>query len=257
MPWSVTLISTRSPPNRAATRDAGTRRAVLHARCRPGCASAVHQLVAVAVDEDARLARRDQRDVGRGGGRRGAVGGVAQQVLDADGLGVGEGVVALHPREVDQLDDQGGQTLGRLGCIRPAKRATASGSSAQASTDSARSDSAATGVFSSWLTFATKSRRTSSTRRASVESSTSTRTWSSAERRDPRGQDARWSPGVRGTRRRCLGADGSRRDQAYGSGEPGIGQPPVADHPERGGRRARPDHAVVTVQDHRGGPQRR
>ena len=64
--------------------------------------------------------------------------------------------------------------------IRPAKRATASGSSAQASTDSARSERAATGVFSSWLTFATKSRRTSSTRRASVLSATRTRTCSSA-----------------------------------------------------------------------------
>ena len=61
-------------------------------------------------------------------------------------------------------------------CIRPANRRTASGSSAASVSASASSDIAPTGVLSSWLTFATKSRRTASTRRASVRSSTSTRT---------------------------------------------------------------------------------
>ena len=60
--------------------------------------------------------------------------------------------------------------------IRPAKRRTASGSSAASSTVSASSASAPTGVLSSWLVLATKSRRTSSTRRLSVWSSTSSST---------------------------------------------------------------------------------
>ena len=61
-------------------------------------------------------------------------------------------------------------------CIRPANRRTASGSSAASVSASASSDIAPTGVLSSWLTLATKSRRTASTRRVSVRSSTSTRT---------------------------------------------------------------------------------
>src|SRR5450759_1840210 len=62
-------------------------------------------------------------------------------------------------------------------CIRWAKRATASGSSLASRTASARRASPPTGVLSSWLTLTTKSRRTSSTRRASVRSSTSRSTW--------------------------------------------------------------------------------
>lgn len=61
-------------------------------------------------------------------------------------------------------------------CIRPANRRTASGSSAAFSTVSASSHSAPTGVLSSWLTFATKSRRIASVRCMSVRSSASTRT---------------------------------------------------------------------------------
>ncbi len=60
--------------------------------------------------------------------------------------------------------------------IRPANRLTASGSSAASSTVSASSASAPTGVLSSWLVLATKSLRTSSTRRRSVWSSTSSKT---------------------------------------------------------------------------------
>ena len=55
--------------------------------------------------------------------------------------------------------------------MRAAKRCTASGSSAAPSMASASSDSAPTGVFSSWPTLATKSRRTASVRRVSVTSS--------------------------------------------------------------------------------------
>src|SRR6478672_2725942 len=60
--------------------------------------------------------------------------------------------------------------------IRPANRFTASGSSAASCTASASSLIAPTGVFSSWLTLATKSRRTASTRRSRVRSSTSAST---------------------------------------------------------------------------------
>ena len=61
-------------------------------------------------------------------------------------------------------------------CIRPAKRCTASGSSAASMTASESSLIAPTGVFSSWLTLATKSRRIDSTRRSRVRSSTRART---------------------------------------------------------------------------------
>ncbi len=56
--------------------------------------------------------------------------------------------------------------------IRWANRSTASGSPLASATASASSLIAPTGVFSSWDTFATKSRRTASTRRSRVRSST-------------------------------------------------------------------------------------
>ena len=61
-------------------------------------------------------------------------------------------------------------------CIREANLTTASGSSAAWATASASRLMAPTGVLSSWLTLATKSRRMASTRRSLVRSSTSTRT---------------------------------------------------------------------------------
>ena len=60
--------------------------------------------------------------------------------------------------------------------IRAENRCTASGSSAASPTASASRLSAPTGVFSSWLTLATKSRRIASTRRSRVRSSTRTST---------------------------------------------------------------------------------
>lgn len=78
-------------------------------------------------------------------------------------------------------------------CIRPANRSTASGSSEASMTASESRDSAPVGVLSSWLTLATKSRRTASMRRASVRSSTS-----SSTSREPSGatraETARASP---------------------------------------------------------------
>ena len=58
--------------------------------------------------------------------------------------------------------------------IRPANLRTALGSSAASSTASASSEIAPIGVFSSWLTLATKSRRVVSTRRSAVRSSART-----------------------------------------------------------------------------------
>ena len=60
--------------------------------------------------------------------------------------------------------------------IRSAKRRTASGSSAASCIASESRRIAPTGVFSSWETLATKSRRTSSTRFSRVRSSTSAST---------------------------------------------------------------------------------
>src|SRR5580658_2042016 len=71
--------------------------------------------------------------------------------------------------------------------ILPAKRRTASASSAASSMVSASRASAPTGVLSSWLVLATKSRLTSSTRRLSVWSSARTRTSPPPPTAAPRG----------------------------------------------------------------------
>ena len=60
-------------------------------------------------------------------------------------------------------------------CMRSAKWRTWSASSLADSTASASSARAPTGVFNSWLTLATKSLRTTSTRRSSARSSIKTR----------------------------------------------------------------------------------
>ena len=121
---------------------------------------------------------------------------------------------ADEPAPVDRLGDDARRrrpARARAGCRRPAagtgRRSPAPAGSAgshstlhprgepvapprgrrrRPSTASASSAMPPTGVFSSWLTLATKSRRTSSTRRASVRSSTRSSTCATAERRDPR-----------------------------------------------------------------------
>ncbi len=138
-------------------------------------------------------------------------------------------------------------------CIRPANRRTASGSSLASSTASASSDSAPTGVFSSWLTLATKSRRTSSTRRASERSSTITATRPAVQRGDP-GFEHDWpgrsAPGPRlqrkhgGRIRAARGADGAQQRLER--------DPLPAYQAQHGGRRGRGRHAVVGV-DHEPG----
>ncbi len=164
-----------------------------------------------------------------------------------------EGIVALDPREVDQLDDQGGETLGLLG--HPSREAGHS-----------------LGVVGAGLDGLRKERECGDRRLQLV-----------ADVRDEVAAYVVHAPGVRVVldqhqdvlvRERSdpggqthVGPPASRdldvdvpdltvaRDQTYGSSEPGMGQPAVADHPERGGCRARPDHTVLTVQDHRRGPQ--
>ena len=86
--------------------------------------------------------------------------------------------------------------------IRPANRLTASGSSEASATASASSRIAPTGVLSSWLTLATKSRRTASTRRSRVRSSTSAST-----SREPSGatRAVTWRAGAAGRRHQQLG----------------------------------------------------
>ena len=74
--------------------------------------------------------------------------------------------------------------------IRPANRLTASGSSLASATASASSLIAPTGVLSSWLTLATKSRRTASTRRSRVRSSTRASTSREPSGRHPGGDVA-------------------------------------------------------------------
>ena len=96
-----------------------------------------------------------------------------------------QGVGDLEPGQVDDLLDQlgsraaldlhpAGEPLDGLGVVLGV-----AGSPRRAGA------SPPTGVLSSWLTLATKSRRTSSTRWAWVWSSTRSRTWADAERRDP------------------------------------------------------------------------
>src|SRR6201996_1233821 len=113
---------------------------------------------------------------------------------DADGRERDAARVGLHPAAVERLgpgSEPGSAPWIRdsvirswtrkvsrdASCrIRPANRRTASASSAASSIVSASRASAPTGVLSSWLTLATKSRRTSSTRCRSVWSSARTRT---------------------------------------------------------------------------------
>ena len=142
-------------------------------------------------------------------------------------------------------------------CIRPAKRWTASGSSEASITASESSESAPTGVFSSWLTLATKSRRTASIRRASVRSSTS-----SSTSREPSGatraETARASPRPAPRRGRSSSTwriSPSRRVSRAICSIWSTASRAAADQPEGVRRRAGLDHGVALVQDDGGGAQ--
>ena len=139
-------------------------------------------------------------------------------------------------------------------CIRPANRCTASGSSAASMTASESSWIAPTGVFSSWLTLATKSRRIDSTRRSRVRSSTSASTsWelSGATRA------VTW----RGGRPCALHEQLGLADLPVAAylpdqlGELAHGDLVAADQAHRDGRRGGLEHRVAGVDDQRAAAQ--
>ena len=116
-------------------------------------------------------------DVLGSGHESAAVGGLSDHGVDVDELGRVQRVGHLQPatgRRSPAPGAPGGSTppacAWRTGA-RPRGRRCAS------STASASSEMPPTGVLSSWLTLATKSRRTCSTRWASVRSSTSSSRW--------------------------------------------------------------------------------
>src|ERR1700760_1487405 len=144
--------------------------------------------------------------------------------------------------------------------ILPANRRTASASSAASSIVSASRASAPTGVLSSWLVLATKSRLTSSTRRLSVWSSASTSTTP-----PPPPPAAPPQGGHPDREARRPAAEPGHRDlelafpdlavPAHLAGQRGQladHQAIALDQPERPRRGARPQHPVVAVQDHGG-----
>ena len=239
-------------------------------------------------DGDARLPRavgdRVGQQVGDGGGQLALHAADDEALLPADGdvelLGAGGGAGA-----VDGLGQHAGRPApaparaaarrpaagtgrsargpaGRAGrpraAMRAAKRCTASGSSAAPSIASASSDSAPTGVFSSWPTLATKSRRTASMRRASVTSSSTRATGPGGgavplSSRTPctpiiRGPAPTRLPGSRTSARRLpAAADRLRQLEQLGHEQPGA-----AHDAERAGGRVGQQHGVVGVDDEHG-----
>ena len=125
---------------------------------------------------------------------------------------------------------------------------------------SASRDSAPTGVFSSWLTLATKSRRTASTRRASVRSSTSSRTSAepSGATRAPHDEPVAGRAGRGGSSSSTSRISPSRRTwRGPASSSSGRTRPAAADQAER----VRAAGLAVTtgrpVEDDGRGPQHR
>ena len=114
----------------------------------------------------------DDRDVPVGGVHHGDVDRPLDHVVDVHHGRRLERLVALEPRELDDLLHHPGQpvALGEHPAGRSARPPP--GRPRRRPTASARSLIAPTGVFSSWDTLATKSRRTASTRRSRVRSST-------------------------------------------------------------------------------------
>ena len=173
MPWSVTADLDQSPPASAdaSTRsDPGAARGCRRPRSRRGCRSAVTSWPRSpqtagprSPPEASVICLRVGR--GAGSGRRPR----RPPRPRATGRGVGQRLVALQPGQVDQVLDQAGQPGRPRAASARRTGGPPRGRRRRPSTASASSDSAPTGVFSSWLTLATKSRRTASTRRASVQ----------------------------------------------------------------------------------------
>ena len=108
-----------------------------------------------------------------------AVDRLGQHVVDLDDLGLGQRIVRLQPGQLDDLADQVGQPGGLD--PHPASRTGAPPAGRRPRPRPPRPAARwrRSGVFSSWLVLAMKSRRVSSTRRAVVSSSASTTTRSS------------------------------------------------------------------------------
>ena len=144
----------------------------------------------------------------------------------------GQRLGALQPGQVDELADQPGQPVGLAPASGRRSAAPSPGRRPPSSRASASSASAPTGVLSSWLTLATKSRRTASTRRASVTSSTSTRRARAlaAERTRSHAQRQRLRrPGrSRGQVDVGVAATPSRRGRPGRSAQPGEREPATA-----------------------------
>ena len=185
-PWSLTSTSTRSSTRPDADRDAGP------------AAGVVDRVADQVADRRGRAARRRRRPWRR------------RSATTASSISRASATSRLWSTASRRRAADVDQHRARAGCRRPAaatgrrspapagsagslstfirlaNRATASGSSLASRTASASRAMPPTGVFSSWLTLATKSRRTSSTRRALVRSSTRSSTWRAAERGDAR-----------------------------------------------------------------------
>ena len=199
MPWSVTaMLDRRRRRPGADRRPRSSPRASRRPRWRPGCSRASDDLLAVAEHLEAACRRRARPRC-----RLVAASMALSSIAPVDDLvdrrpvrGSLERVVALQPGQLDDLLDQAGRAARSRCCIRPAKRLHGLGVVGGVAAPPRRAGvSAPTGVFSSWLTLATKSRRIASTRRSRVRSSTSTSTSRELERRHPRGDVPRRQAG--------------------------------------------------------------
>ena len=134
-----------------------------------------HQLARVTHDVHPALASADQVDRAGLGADPAAVHGLDDDLVERDEGRLLERVVALQPGELDDVLHQAGQPVG---LVLHAAGEAAHGLGVVGGVDQGLREQrqAADGVLSSWLTLARKSRRTASTRRASVRSSTSSST---------------------------------------------------------------------------------
>ena len=192
------------------------------------------------------------------GRHAGAVDGLGEHVVDrrpAPARAAARRPAAARGRSAPGPAGRAGRPRARSG-RRSAGRA--SGSSAAPSIASASSDSAPTGVFSSWPTLATKSRRTASTRRVSVTSCSTRATGPASGRcRCPAGtpctpirrapEPARL-PGSRTSARRLAGAHGPGRSSISS----GTSSRVPRTMPSAAGGRVGQQHRVVGVDEHDG-----
>ena len=170
MPWSSTSSSTVRPSVTGAHLDGGPVVGVLH-----GVVEQVvegrDELAPVAEDGEAGAGLDDlDGDAAVLGGRPDALDGLGQHEVGGDRLVALGTLLALDAAEREQVVDGAADRSASSSSMRSASRSRTWASSS-ASTVSASRPRAPTGVLSSWLMLATKSRRTASSRRRSVMSS--------------------------------------------------------------------------------------